>query len=147
MIGIIDGEKWNLKWSWGPGILDRPHAPSLLDNGRILIFDNGPHRGYSRLLEMDPLSGKITWEYKSAPPERFFTEWRGFAQRLPNGNTLITESDTGRVFEITPDKKIVWEFYCAEIDPKDQERSAIYRMTSLWDLNLYPFLGTLQEAK
>ena len=31
-------------------------------------------------------------------------------QRLPNGNTLITEGSDGRVFEVTPDHKIVWEF-------------------------------------
>jgi hypothetical protein len=36
------------------------------------------------------------------------------AQRLPNGNTLITEGqggDRGRVFEVNPDKEIVWDYY------------------------------------
>lgn len=32
------------------------------------------------------------------------------AQRLPNGNTLITEGGTGRVFEITKAGQIVWEY-------------------------------------
>ena len=41
----------------------------------------------------------------------FFTATCGTAERLPNGNTLITESDNGRAFEVTPDKEIVWEFY------------------------------------
>ena len=31
-------------------------------------------------------------------------------QRLPNGNTLITEGSDGRVFEVTPEHEIVWEF-------------------------------------
>jgi hypothetical protein len=34
----------------------------------------------------------------------------GTGQRLPNGNTLITESDNGRAFEVTKDKEIVWEY-------------------------------------
>jgi len=32
-------------------------------------------------------------------------------QRLPNGNTLITESTQGRIFEVTPENEIVWEYY------------------------------------
>ena len=31
--------------------------------------------------------------------------------RLPNANTLITESEAGRAFEVTPEKKIVWEYF------------------------------------
>ncbi len=42
---------------------------------------------------------------------RFFSELCGTCQRLPNGNTLITESTRGRAFEVTPDKEIVWEFF------------------------------------
>jgi hypothetical protein len=32
------------------------------------------------------------------------------ARRLPNGNTLIVESQAGRAIEVTPDQEIVWEF-------------------------------------
>jgi len=35
----------------------------------------------------------------------------GAADRLPNGNTLITESDGGRAFEVTQQAEVVWEFY------------------------------------
>jgi hypothetical protein len=34
----------------------------------------------------------------------------GNAQRLPNGNTLITESAFGRFFEVTREGEIVWEY-------------------------------------
>jgi hypothetical protein len=30
---------------------------------------------------------------------------------LANGNTLITESDNGRAFEVTDDGQVVWEFH------------------------------------
>ena len=45
-------------------------------------------------------------------------------QVLPNGNFFITESDKNHVFELTPDKKIVWEYY----GPFFNDHT-IYRMT------------------
>ena len=44
------------------------------------------------------------------PTDPFFSRTCGSNQRLPNGNTLITETDYGRVFEVTRDNEIVWEF-------------------------------------
>ena len=108
-------------WYWGPGILDAPHHPTVLDEGRVLVFDNGMHRGYSRLLEVDPRSNEIVWEYRADPPESFFTAVRGSSQRLPNGNTLVTEADHGRVFEITREGEIVWEFFNPILIPADSE--------------------------
>ena len=40
-----------------------------------------------------------------------FSKTLGSCQRLPNGNTLITESENGRALEVTRDKRVVWEFY------------------------------------
>ena len=44
---------------------------------------------------------------------RFFSQICSGMQRLPNGNTLICETTSARVFEVTPDREIVWEY----IDP------------------------------
>ena len=49
-------------------------------------------------------------------------------QRLPNGNTLITESDRGYVFEVTPEQETVWRFANPDIDQSDV-RIARGRMT------------------
>jgi len=140
LVAIINREKGEVRWSWGPGDLDKPHMPSLLDNGNILILDNGARRGYSRVVEVEPLTKKVVWEYTADPPESFFTEGRGGVQGLPNGNTLITESDTGRVFEITRGGDLVWEFYCPVRNPCKNERSSIYRMMRIIDPNQYQFL-------
>ena len=40
----------------------------------------------------------------------FYTPFMGNAQRLPNGNTHVTESSTGRLFEVTPAGEVVWEY-------------------------------------
>ncbi|MFA4989391.1 MAG: arylsulfotransferase family protein [Candidatus Omnitrophota bacterium] len=128
LIGIVDIRKEKLIWSWGKNNLSRQHHPTLLKNQNILVFDNGCQRRYSRVVEINPRTNKIEWEYKASPPERFFSEGSGSSQRLPNGNTLITESDSGYVFEITPGGEMVWEFYNPQIRKESNSRAVIYRM-------------------
>ena len=107
--------------------------PILLPGGgNILLFDNGgyagfgsllpglpPHypnrlRDYSRVIEFDPRTLEIVWEYENRQPlegeRKFFSSFISGAQRLPNSNTLITEGIRGRVFEVTQQGEIVWEF-------------------------------------
>ncbi|MFP3897134.1 MAG: aryl-sulfate sulfotransferase, partial [Anaerolineales bacterium] len=110
IIGVIDRDTGEIVWAWGPGIIDGQHKPHMLPNGHILLFDNGTRRGWSRVIEMDPLSGEIVWEYTGSPREQFFSGFISGAQRLPDGNTLICEGGKGRLFEVTPEKEIVWEF-------------------------------------
>ena len=99
---------WHLKPDEVEKKLEGPHGAQLLENNNLLIFDNGRYRGQSRVIEFNPLTKKNEWEYTQ---ENFFTLSQGFAQRLENGNTLITQSEQGRIFEITHDKKLVWEYY------------------------------------
>ena len=74
------------------------------------MFDNGLARNWSRVVELDPASGEIVWEFRGDPQTSFHTAICGAAQRLPNGNTLITDSDSARVIEVAGDGEIVWEF-------------------------------------
>jgi hypothetical protein len=108
----------------------------LPGEGNIIVFDNGgwggygtPNPGsptgrmnalrdYSRVLEFDPVSLKIVWQYTPAEAgyiipvdaSRFYSPFISGAQRLPNGNTLITEGSGGRIIEVTKDHEIVWEY-------------------------------------
>src|SRR5262249_44295083 len=102
-------------WKLGPPTVAGQHGPTLLENGNILIFDNGPHRlddsvPYSRVIEINPATNEIAWKYQDKPAWNFFSPRMGYAQRLPNGNTLITESSFGRFFEVTKEGEIVWEY-------------------------------------
>ena len=127
LIVVLDPDREAVVWRWGRGRLDHPHHPSLLPNGHLLIFDNGSRRGWSRLVELDPVNRTIVWSYRGDPPESFFTEIQGAAQPLPNGNVLVTESAKGRVFEVTRDGEIVWEFWNPD-RTEDGERRRVYRM-------------------
>ena len=137
-IAVVDPAVPAIVWHWGDGAVEWPHHPTLVADGNLLIFDNGTFRGWSRVIELDPVSREIVWEYRGDPRESFFSSSRGSSQRLPNGNTLITDSMAGRVFEVTPSGDIVWEFF----EPRTRrkwfrtERATIYRMTRLreWPL-------------
>jgi hypothetical protein len=104
--------------------------------GNILVFDNGGWAGYgqpnpssptgrlnalrdySRVLEIDPVTLAIVWQYtpkeagfvQPLDSSRFYSPFISSAQRLPNGNTLITEGSDGRIMEVTPDHQVVWEY-------------------------------------
>ncbi len=133
-VAVIDLEAEELVWSWGENDLDWPHQPVLLGNGNLLIFDNGTHRKYSRVIELDPTTAEIVWEYKGDPPKSFYTALRGGIQKLTNGNILVTESRRGRAFEITHEGMIVWDFYNPDIYERPKRRSkraTIYCMTRI----------------
>jgi len=126
-------------------IIGQHHAhmipPGLPGAGNLLIFDNGGSSGYgapspiapdgqgiyarasSRVLEIDPVTLKLVWSY-TAP--NFYSTNISSAQRLPNGNTLITEGAPGRVFEVTTDGEIVWEYMVAPAET-GRRGNAVYR--------------------
>jgi hypothetical protein len=108
IIALIDPEKGRVVWA-AIGPWQGQHDAQFLENGRLLLFDNagaGPGNG-PRVLEYDPVSQGIPWEW--FPNDRYMkAPFRGACQRLPNGNTLI--SDWRRsAFEVTPNKETVWE--------------------------------------
>ena len=121
IIGIIDRETGEIVWTWGPKELNGhrrsgQHNPTMLSNGHILIFDNGSRRGYSMILELDPATSEIVWDYTASPRENFLSPGISNQQRLPNGNTLIDEGGPpgqrrpARLFEVTEEREIVWEY-------------------------------------
>ncbi|MCK5128192.1 MAG: hypothetical protein KAR42_18190, partial [candidate division Zixibacteria bacterium] len=147
LIGFMDPGKMALTWRWNTGQASRPHFPILMENNNILLFDNGPLRNFSKVVEMNPFTKKVVWEYIADPPESFHSLVRGCSQRLPNGNTLITESDKGRVFEVTADGEIVWDFHNLEEGTKkgSKGRAGIYRMLRITEPEKYPCLNRLKE--
>lgn len=92
--------------------------------GNLLVFDNQGEAGYppvelpttggSRVLEIDPVTRQIVWQYTAEdsgqPSWGFRSTHISAARRLPNGNTFIDEGQSGRLFQVTRDGDIVWEY-------------------------------------
>ena len=82
-----------------------------VEHGELSRLLNGELPNGERIqTTFDPADKKIVWEY-SGPKGWFISDQLGECYRQPNGNTLMTASDNGHSIEVTPDKKIVWEFY------------------------------------
>ncbi|MBW1766513.1 MAG: aryl-sulfate sulfotransferase [Deltaproteobacteria bacterium] len=131
---IVDKKSGKVKWRWGsmtyidketgrlefkrsraPDTLGGQHAayeipPGLPGAGNILIYDNGMYVGHSRAVEVDWKTNKVVWETPGSTNRSHFSGYISAAKRLPNGNTLITSGAQGRLFEVTRDKEIVWEY-------------------------------------
>jgi hypothetical protein len=131
----------------------------LPGEGNLLILDNGGwwgygvpsgtaprgvtgfHRDYSRVIEFNPVTLDVVWEYTAEKAGyedryRFYTPYIGSVQRLPNGNTLITEGADGRIFEVTPQYKTVWEYinpyYFESLVGKNNMVYRAYRLPYSW---------------
>ena len=132
-VAIVEPESGAIAWRWGSHLLSHQHAASWLDTGRILVFDNGCHRrglpSFSQVLEIDPDTGEIAWSYRPEVVLAFFSFMVSGADRLPNGNTLVTEGATGRLFEVTPAGETVWEYVSpfTLIDPRFGPTPAVFR--------------------
>lgn len=50
------------------------------------------------------------WKQYRGEAEGFFRVSQGSSQRLPNGNTLLANSNSGEAFEVTPEGEVVWRF-------------------------------------
>lgn len=113
---------------------NRPDGEHSTVEELALPFD--PERGFALEPGAAYAPEAPAWSYKD--PERFFAPFISGAQRLPNGNTLICEGPRGRVFEVTRDGTIVWDFYNplgGEITPAKQAGhapdKALFRATRI----------------
>lgn len=109
VIAIVDHRTEKVLWALG-GMWSAQHQPTLLEGGNILLFDNLGHQGRSKVIEIDPLTQEVVWSFADSPVHPLYSKTCGSNQRLPNGNTLIIESDNGRALEVAGDGLIVWEF-------------------------------------
>ncbi|MBN2059474.1 MAG: aryl-sulfate sulfotransferase [Deltaproteobacteria bacterium] len=109
-------------------------AAGLPGQGNMLIYDNGMYNYYSRALEVDIDSDEVVWQSNidSGAAEYIkgrvhFSPYISGAERMPNGNTLICCGASGVIFELTPQKEIVWQFVRAEPDYEGNQHWGIYR--------------------
>lgn len=129
---VIDPDSAKVIWTM-TGEFRAQHDPTVLLNGNLLLFDNRGAGEASTVRELDPVTGELVWSYAGASDAPFYSHTCGTSYRLPNGNTLVCESDMGRAFELTPEQRIVWEFYNPHRGGPQQEFIAV-----LYDLQRVP---------
>jgi len=121
----ISKKTGDIIWEWGPKhLLGHQHDVGVTENGNITIFDNGLHRRIfnpgvdhkdtscfhaSRLLEVNPESDEIVWEYID-PMHLMISNFCGSVEKLPNGNYMACDSAAGTFYEITSEKEVVWKY-------------------------------------
>ncbi len=111
-IAVLDPDQRKIVWALhGPWI--GQHYPDLLPDGNIIVFDNNGRfdpGGRSQVIEFNPTTLATVWSYHGDKDHFFQSGIRGGEQRLPNGDTLITEEQAGTLLEVTPQDEIVWKF-------------------------------------
>ncbi len=138
---LIDYPSGDVIWSFGQHgdfgqqaepVFNTAHEIEFVANDRyglwdhFLMFDNSEHRvpQVSRALEIrvspdaaTPVH-QVVWKWTD-PDKWMYNPWGGDANRLPNGNTLITDPygtiplqvpyPGARILEVTPSGEVVWE--------------------------------------
>ena len=103
--------------------------PGYPGEGHILVFDNGNNRPTGQYSTVDEFAPPVesngeyylepgsaygpedyTWSYTANPPISFYSYMFGGALRLRDGDTLICDGVSGRFFEVTPEKTVVWQW-------------------------------------
>ena len=95
--------------------------PVLLQDGTYEMMTN------NRFAPEEPV-----WNYVAKDTISFYGSFISGAHRMENGNTFINEGPKGRLFEVTPDREIVWEYlvpYRGNIHKPNGEPRNVMNMT------------------
>jgi hypothetical protein len=109
-IAILDMEKGVTRWSQ-QGPFGMQHEPRPTLDGGIVLFNNFHTAEQSSALTLDPRTRSVLREYTGPKSAPLHSRRSGRVQVLPNGNTLVVETEGGRALEVAPDGETVWEFH------------------------------------
>nr|WP_287410666.1 aryl-sulfate sulfotransferase [Pseudodesulfovibrio sp.] len=165
----FNGKKYKKAYKKLGQIIGQHHThmipKGLPGEGNIMVYDNGGYAGYgprnpgapygwsnarrdySRVIEFDPRTLKIVWEHSAKQmgmrnKYQFYSDYVSSAQRLPNGNTMITNGAVGQFQEVTPDHEIVWE-YISPYYTKKGNYNLVYRAMRV----PYDYVPQLKQPK
>jgi hypothetical protein len=131
VIAIVDLRAERVLWALS-GKWHRQHQPVLLEDGHILLFDNLGSDPWARVLEIDPFEQRTVWAYRGDEENQLLSHVLGSCQRLPNGNTLITESMRATAFEVTPEGDTVWRYVSPfRFEHETEDRPVLMEVTRL----------------
>lgn len=116
LVFVFDPNSGRVKWHVSEPLIGQ-HDPDFMGDGWIGVFDNrrdgtdqGTLLGGSRILAFQPHTGSMKKLFPTPRSEPFHTDSQGKWQLLDNGNLLLTEAQAGRIVEVGPDGRTVWEW-------------------------------------
>jgi hypothetical protein len=103
---------------FGDNLFSFQHAPELLPNGNMVLFDNGNRRDHIDQTSQTGVSKAIELQFTGTPPTGASIVWEwtvptfngavGDADRLPGGNTLVTAGRSAKLYEVDAAGSEVW---------------------------------------
>ncbi|MFC6938792.1 aryl-sulfate sulfotransferase [Salinirubellus sp. GCM10025818] len=102
-------------------VMNEQHNPMRIESGGTLLVADSEN---DRVVEVDVETEEIVWQYDGTGSAELL-QWPRDADRLPNGNTLVTDSRNFRVLEVGPNGSVVWRYEMKE------ERGIVYEADRL----------------
>jgi hypothetical protein len=132
MLAVFDKDTGKIKWHHeGPWVMQ--HDPDIMPDGNIVVYNNRPlslNRIFcSNLMELNPNNNEVAVIYPLKNQKAFFSHIFGSHQLLPNGNRLVVESLSGRVFEINPEGNVVWDY----VEAYDDQYASLIETAERYD--------------
>ncbi len=110
-LGILDIDKEIFTW-FRQGPWEFQHDAQFTERGTVIVFDNrGTRKKQSRILEYDFKTDKVTTYFLGSEKTKFYAEFIGGQQILPNSNLLVISGMEGRIFEVSAKGELVWSFH------------------------------------
>lgn len=116
LVFVLDPESRTIEWYASEPFIQQ-HDPDFMGKGWIGVFDNrddfmkrGKMLGGSRIIALQPHTDSTDVLFPTPQSDPFYTDVQGKWQMLKNGNMLLTESVPGRIVEVTPNGRTVWEW-------------------------------------
>ena len=137
LIFVISPKSQKIKW-WRIGAWRRQHDPDWRPDGTITVFNNNMHQKVSSIVKIDPK----TYQHEvifDGVKEKFYTWMRGKHEILDNGHIVVSSPQQGRVFEVTPEGEVVFEF----VNRYDDQRTLL--VSEMVTLPVDYFGGYLKE--
>jgi hypothetical protein len=133
------------------------HAPVLLKNGNLMVFNNNIEGHSSSVveLEVDISNGNCSkgWEYvfgehteESAYGGNIYSDRMGIASELPNNNILICMGKVNRILEVNRSKQLVWEVYTETRKDTMTTWGQIPSYRASFASSLYPYYFTIDNV-
>jgi len=109
-----------------PAVLNHQHNPHWLGDGAVLVADSDNDRAVE--LRRTDDGWEPVWTLESAGDLRF--NWPRDADRLPGGNTLVTDTRNERILEVDPNGTVVWSV-STEVVPYEADRVPVGERTGV----------------